>query len=481
MLDDLEVAAALDVRERDDPLDARGRLACVSVEHHLELATGVRGERKELDPHRAACVVPAPHDAGLLEHPDEHARVVGAADGVVERFGQDDAACVPERPVHRSQELGGRDASEREPPQRRRVGVAGEEHGVARLPVATGPSDHLHVAFERVGEVDERDEADVRLVDAHAEGGRCDHNGRATGDEGLLHARPFRRLEARVVVLRADPVAPQRPRDLLAGAPRARVDDRHAVRHGAQPPEQAPKALLGVLGPLDVVAEVRPVDARPHELERTAERLRDRIGVRRRGRRRHAEHRGNAEVVERATDEEVVGPEVVAPHRDAVHLVDHDEPDADRPQRADERLLPQPLGRRVEDPRLAGGDGREPPGRLVRVERRVDEGRRRADPRRQLVDLVLHQCDERREDERRRGPQHRRELVRERLARAGRHHRERVDALDGGVDHCLLPRAEVVEAEELPERGAQVGHPNECTGAVGGPQRRLGAGSVTRA
>ena len=101
--------------------------------------------------------------------------------------------------------------------------------------VAAGAADHLHVALERVGKVDERDEPDVRLVDAHAEGRRRDHDGRAAGDEVLLHARPLRRLEPRVVVLGANPVAAQRPRDLLARASRARVDDRDAVRDVSQP------------------------------------------------------------------------------------------------------------------------------------------------------------------------------------------------------------------------------------------------------
>ena len=86
-------------------------------------------------------------------------------------------------------------------------------------------------------------------------------------------------------------------------------------------------------------------------------------------------------------------------------------------ERADERLLAEPLGRGVEDPRVPGGDRPQPRGRFVRLERRVDERRGARDARGKLVDLVLHQRDQRREDERRRWSQHRGELVGERLAR----------------------------------------------------------------
>ncbi len=269
-----------------------------------------------------------------------------------------------------------------------------------------------------------------------------------------------------MVVLGPDAVTDERARDLLARAAGPRVDDRRAVEP-PQPAEQRPQALLAVLRALDVVAEVRAVHARAHDLERPAQRLGDRFGIRRRRGRGHPEHGGLAEHVERATDEEVVGPEVVPPHAHAVHLVDHDEPDADPAERLDEPLLPQPLRSGVEKPGLARGDRREARRRLVRRERGVDEGRRRRNLRRELVHLVLHQRDQRREDERGGGPQHRGELIRQRLAGAGRHERERVPAFHRGTDHVLLPWAEVVEAELLPQSRAKVAHhrhPNECTG-----------------
>ena len=274
-----------------------------------------------------------------------------------------------------------------------------------------------------------------------------------------------------MVVLGPDPVAAERARDLLARAPGAGVDDRSASVDRAEATEDAAKPLLGVLGVLDVVAEVRPVDARAHHLEPPPERLRDRVRVRGRGRRRHPEHGRRAELVECPSDEEVVGPEVVTPHADAVHLVDHDEPDADAAQRAHERLLPKALGRGVEDPRPAGGDPFEARRRVARLERGVDERRRRSDLGRQLVDLILHQGDQRGEDERGRGPEHRGELVGQRLAGARGHHGERVAARERRPHDLLLAGPELGEPEVLAERGREIlaRHPNECTAGIGTP------------
>ena len=53
------------------------------------------------------------------------------------------------------------------------------------------------------------------------------------------------------------------------------------------------------------------------------------------------------------------------------------------------------------------------------------------------------------------------------LPGAGRHQRERVAPLDGRVDDLLLAGPEVVEAEVLAQGGAEVIHPNKCTGHFG--------------
>ena len=224
---------------------------------------------------------------------------------------------------------------------------------------------------------------------------------------------------------------------------------------------------------LDVVAQVRAHHARVDDVERASERLPDVARRLRRRRGGHPEQRRFAQRLETAPDEEVVGAEVVAPHAHAVHLVHDDETDADVGQEIDEARLPQALGRRVDEALVSGGHAGESRGRLLRRERGVDERRGRRDLRRELVDLVLHERDQRREDERRLGAQHRGELVRERLARAGRHERERVAACDRGAHDVLLPGPEGVEAEELAQRGEEIGQAREYRRRLGRPCARL--------
>ena len=70
-------------------------------------------------------------------------------------------------------------------------------------------------------------------------------------------------------------------------------------------------------------------------------------------------------------------------------------PAVEQPQR---RLDPQPLGREVEQVELAREEGRLDPAPLVEVLRGVEEPGAHAE-RRQRVDLVLHQRDERGDDD----------------------------------------------------------------------------------
>ena len=130
-----------------------------------------------------------------------------------------------------------------------------------------------------------------------------------------------------------------------------------------------------------------------------------RVRGRRRGRgQRDARHVRPALVQHRQG--QVVGPEVVAPLRHAVRLVDREQRDRARGRAAAcVAGTPQALGRQVEQVQLAGEERRldQPP--RVEVLRRVEEAGPHAE-RAQRVDLVLHQRDQRRDrpPRRRRGP-----------------------------------------------------------------------------
>ncbi len=228
-----------------------------------------------------------------------------------------------------------------------------------------------------------------------------------------------------------------------------------------EPLDEDSHPILGVRDRRDVVAQIRPDDARVDDLRRPPERITDvaRCLGRRRG--GHAEQRRLAELRQCVANEEVVGAEVVPPHAHAVHLVDDDEADPDRAEHVEEAGLAQALGRGVDDPLLARGDACESGRDLVCRERGVDEGCGRRDLRGELVDLVLHERDQGREHERRLGTQHRGELVREGLAGSGRHERERVATGDGRAHDLLLAGTEGVEAEELAEWCLEVAQAGE--------------------
>ncbi len=185
-----------------------------------------------------------------------------------------------------------------------------------------------------------------------------------------------------MVVLHRDPVPAQGARNPLTGVARAGIDDRAALVEPSESFDQDSESVLVATHLLDVVSKVWTNDARAHDLELATECLGDPGSSRRCRGRGHSQHRRALESLEHPADEQVVGPEVVPPHADAVHLVDHDEPHADRPERLDERAAAEPLRRRVEQSRPAGGNVVESSCGLRGLERRVDECRGRSDLRR---------------------------------------------------------------------------------------------------
>ena len=159
------------------------------------------------------------------------------------------------------------------------------------------------------------------------------------------------------------------------------------------------------------------------------------------------------EVVLEASEQAVLGPEVVSPLADAVRLVDGDEPHADAADPLAEALAAvadQPLGRDVQQPARAAAHHRHRRAALLWRLRAV-QARGGHAARHQAVDLVLHQRDERRDDQRqprarRAIVDQRRRLEAERLAAAGRQHQHAVAALEDRVDRLALPRPELAEA-----------------------------------
>ena len=147
---------------------------------------------------------------------------------------------------------------------------------------------------------------------------------------------------------------------------------------------------------------------------------------------------------------EVLGPEVVAPLRDAVRFVDSEEGDADPVEQRQRAIAHQAFGGDVEEvERARAGVGLDRPD-FVESKRRVQV--RSAHARLpQRLHLVLHQCDQRRDDDRDTVAEKGRDLVAERLAAAGGHDHEAVAAACDMLDDRFLLVSEHAVSENAIE------------------------------
>ena len=136
-------------------------------------------------------------------------------------------------------------------------------------------------------------------------------------------------------------------------------------------------------------------------------------------------------------------------------LVDCEERDLHARELRHEALVVEALRRHVEQAELAPAQPLRHVPHLVQREARVDTRGRDAE-RRERVDLVLHERDQRRDDHGHAVQQEGRKLIAQALTRARRENRERAAPGQQGGDHVGLARAEVREAEALGEQAARV-------------------------
>ena len=239
--------------------------------------------------------------------------------------------------------------------------------------------------------------------------------------------------------------------DAQGGSLQGDVDDRRAGRALAQPLHQQPVALA-VGDRRQQQSQVGPVEA-GHDCVRLLDpEPRSNVGNDgRRGGRGQRQHALGAELAGSLGELEVVGPEVVAPLRDAVRLVDREERDSSARELREEALVVEALGCDVEELQRAAAEPLADLALLVGTEARVEPGR--LDPSSlQEVDLILHQRDQRRDDDRHAVEQQRRQLVAEALPAAGREDGERRPAGQQRLHDAFLPRPKGVEAERRREQ-----------------------------
>ena len=290
------------------------------------------------------------------------------------------------------------------------------------------------------------DEADVGLVDPHAEGNGCHYHDAWFGHEDVLVPIALCLVHAGVIGQGENPLLAEKGGRRFGLFPRQAIDD---SAHPAMAFDEREQLGFPVALHLHRQLYVRAVEAKDDGLRVAGEQLRrdvlagDLVG---RCRQRRG---GNAgEDLPQAGEALVFGAEGGTPLRDAVGLVDGDQADVEPSERRQHALGHQPFRRHVEEPRLARG-GAPPRGDVVgAVARRVD-GIGRDAGETQCRHLIAHQGHQRRDDDGDAALDQRRHLKAKRLAGPRRHDGQHVSPGQQRVHRLLLPGTEIVEAEDL--------------------------------
>ena len=327
------------------------------------------------------------------------------------------------------------------------------------MPVAPGAAGLLVVRLDGAGDVVVDDEPDVRLVDPHAEGvGRDGHRPRRV-HEPLLIAGARGEVHPRVVgehgpVLQA---GRQDRRHLVHRLARGAIDD-GAARLLAEQAEKLLRLLLDLGDSPALVDQVGAVEAgdddgRLAQAELVQDVCADVLG---RGG-GEGDTRRVAEPAPHLAQAQILRPKVMPPLADTVRLVHREQL---RPQLFRQRgklRREKPLRRHVQQPSETVLELPHHLAPLDRRQRAVEQHRR--DPLvSQLLDLVLHQRDQRRDDDGQPVLDRCGKLIAQALARPRRHDAEHVLAAQHVLDHLALGRPKFVEAEEVLEVLAEVQH-----------------------
>ena len=269
-----------------------------------------------------------------------------------------------------------------------------EHEGFGGQAVAAGPAGLLVVGFESLRRVEMDDEAHVRLVDAHAEGDRRDDHDAVILDEAVLMGRAHGLVEAGVIGQGGIAAFGQPGRGLLDLVARQAIDD--AGMAGVAGLQEVFELAAAALLHGHAIADVRAVEAGDEDAALAEVQPLDDVAAGRRvggggeGDARHLRVTGMQD-----RELQIFRPEVVAPLRDAVGLVDGEERHLAAVEQVEEGVGQQPLGRDIDQIDLAGAH-------LPLDLHRIAEGNAGIQRRRshvelaQRLDLIAHERDERR-------------------------------------------------------------------------------------
>ena len=311
--------------------------------------------------------------------------------------------------------------------------------GFRGFAVAAGAPRFLVIGFHALGQVEVRDEAHVRLVDAHAEGDRGHDHDAVLAQEAGLVCRACFRGEAGVIGQRVETA-------LREGLGR-RFDP--LARHGVDDARLAPAAFEkgGELRPrvgfrLYPVPDVGPVEAADETLRAVQfQPLQDvpaRHGI---GGRRQCQSRHPGEAFAEHVQPQVVLAEIVPPLGDAVSLVNGDQRQVQPAQELEGLVLQQPFRRQVQEIQATSRRGIHDTSLLGVGERRIEKPGTDAELT-QGRHLVLHERDEGRNDQPQAGADQRGYLVAQRLAAARGHEHQRIPAGKDSGDDIFLAATE---------------------------------------
>ena len=309
------------------------------------------------------------------------------------------------------------------------------------------------------------DETHVRLVDAHAEGDGRDDDNAVFAEESVLVAPAGTRVEPGVVRKRihADPAQPLgRIVDLAPG---------QAVHDAGVAPvaflEKAPELRLRIVLRDDLVADVRAIEAAYPEAGIPQAQPFDDLAARGLVGRRGERDPGNPrKVLTQDRQLHVFGAEVVAPLGDAVGLVDRDEGEAAAGEQLQGALAEQAFRGDIEQIDRPGLHRPLDLQHLAVREGRI-EARRPHAGQSEPLDLVAHECDERRDHHAHTVPDDRRDLIAEGFAPAGRHQDQAVTSGDRVADDLFLLAQERGVPENAVEDTVDVAGHVRCVGRLG--------------
>ena len=237
----------------------------------------------------------------------------------------------------------------------------------------------------------------------------------------------------------------QRFGDSLDPLPRRAINDAGLVL--ADQRIQAFVFLRLVRDVRDEQLQIGPRESR-HEFPRLAQtKMRQDIAAHFRcGRRGERRHLRAAQRFQNLIEPEIIGPEIVAPHRETMRFVDREKRDRALAERFQKRPTPETFRRDVDELEFASRQCADALALFFGRDRAVyQRGRNSAALER--VDLVFHERDQRRDDDGGAFEQERGQLVAKRFAAAGRHHDERIGAAGDRVDHFLLGIEKLPEAK----------------------------------